>query len=252
VVEPVAALRFSMLGSQDRPARASQAREFLEKARKYDKDWTEFDRRWAEFERRYAADPDADLDEPPRPKRDAEMEMLRTIFREKTPVLVVADRPDEIAATLKVFREEFGLNTIVVGTQDADRVAGDLKAARVGVVLAPQVILRDERGRETNRAAELAGAGVPVAFATGGTSGTQFLRLDAAYAVRKGMERREALRAVTLRPAEFLGLEGRLGCIEPGRDADLVVLSGDPLELTSRVEKVFVNGEVAYDAETEG
>ncbi|MGD8237598.1 MAG: amidohydrolase family protein [Armatimonadota bacterium] len=250
IVKPVAALKFSMLGDRDRLARAWQMRDLLEKAQKYDSDWAEFDRRRAEFERRYAADPDKELKEPVRPKRDSQQEALRALFADRVPALVAADRPDEMASAVKVFREEYGLSVAVLGAGEGHRVAADLRGARVAAVVGPE-ITREERGRTINVAAELARAGVPVAFQSRATSGTRFLRITAAYAVRHGMDATDALRAVTVRPAQILGVDGRIGCIEPGRDADIVVLSGDPLELTSRVEKVFVNGEVAYDAEAE-
>jgi len=245
IVSPVAALKFSLGAGH---TSIWQMRDLLEKAKKYHADWTEFDRRWAEAERKQAADPEADLDEPSRPRRDGELETLRSLFRDRTPVLVSASRTDQIGNALKVFREEYGLDVVVLGAYSGYRVASDLKAARVYAAVGPGVTW-EERGREISLAAELSRAGVPVAFQSQGTSSTQFLRAMAARAVRSGMDAADALRGVTVRPAEALGLGRRIGCLEPGRDADLVVLSGDPLELTSRVEMVYVNGELAYDAE---
>jgi len=251
IVERVAALKFSMSGDRDRAARVWQMRDLLGKAERYNQDWAEFDKRWAEFERRYAVKADPDLKEPSRPRRDPELESIRALFRDHLPALVVAYRADEIAAATKVFREEDGLNLVLLGASDAYRLASELKVARVSAALGPAVI-QEEHGRETNVAAQLVQAGVPVALQSTGTSGTEFLRVTAAQAVRKGMDRTEALRAITVRPAQFLGLDRRIGCLEPGRDADLVVLSGDPLELTSRVEKVFLNGTIVYDAAAGG
>ncbi|MFQ6097426.1 MAG: amidohydrolase family protein [Armatimonadota bacterium] len=250
IVEPIAALKFSMLADRDKLARVWQARDLLEKAKKYDSDWAEFDRRWTEFERRDVVGDDPDLKEPQRPRRDGESETLRALFREKVPALVVANRPDEIRNAVKVFCEEYGLDLLVLGASEGDRLASELRAAGVAAAIGPEII-REERGREVNPAAVLARVGVPVAFQSQGTSATQFLRITAAHAVRPGMAATDALRAVTVRPAQLLGLDHRIGCLEAGRDADLVVLSGDPLELTSRVEKVFVNGVLAYDAEIE-
>ena len=75
------------------------------------------------------------------------------------------------------------------------------------------------------------------------------IRTSAALAVRYGVDRKEALKALTLNPAQMLGLGERLGSIEPGKDADLVVFKGDPLELTSPVEMVIVEGNVVYRRE---
>lgn len=248
IVEPIAALKFSVLGDRNRKARAAEIRSFLDKTKKYDSDWEQFDHRWAEFERRYAYKPDDDPKEPSRLKRDSEQEILRRLFTEGLPALVVAGRRDEIIVAADVFRREYGLTTVVLNAIDGDRAADELTAAEVGVALGPEII-REQRGTEVNVAAELARLGLPVALQSRGTSGTQFLRVTAAHAVRHGMDAGDALRAITSRPAEMLGLGTRLGSLDPGRDADIVVLSGDPLELTSRIEKVYVNGELAYDAE---
>jgi imidazolonepropionase-like amidohydrolase len=189
-------------------------------------------------------DPPAEPTEVP---RDEDQEPLAALFRGEIPAFVHAGRADEILAALKVFRDENSLSLTLVDAGDGFRVAEEIRKRSASVVLGPE-ILRTDRGRIVNNADALAQAGVPVLFAGGSGSGTQFLRLNAAYAVRNGMDPAEALRALTLTPARTLHVEDRLGSIDVGKDADLVILSGDPLEVTSRVEKVLVNGKVSYDA----
>ncbi len=250
IVKPIAALKFSLRVGRDRQAQPWGARDFLDKAEKYDSDWAEFDSRWAEFERKYQDSPEAelkDIKEPARPARNTEMEMLRALVAENLPVMVSADRADEITQALEVFASERGYDVMILGAADAWRLTPEMREAGAFAATDPDV-LQDERGRDINAAGLLADADVPVAFQSGATSGTQFLRATAAYAVRHGMDETEAIRALTTRPAEFLKLDGRIGCFEPGRDADIVVLSGDPLELTSRVEQVYVDGALVYDA----
>ena len=247
VVEPVAALKFSMLGGRQRDARPWQMRDLLDSAKTYDQDWTEFDRRWAEFQRRYERQPEAELKELSRPRRDSQLEMLRGLFRDRKPAFVAASRADEISRAIEVFRQEYGFETVILGAEDGDRVASEMGEAGVAAALGPRVT-REERGRVISLTAELARARVPLAMQSQATSGTQFWRATAAQAVRLGLDPGEALRALTEEPARLLKLDGRIGSLQPGRDADVVVLSGDPLELTSRVERVYVNGRLAYDA----
>jgi imidazolonepropionase-like amidohydrolase len=179
--------------------------------------------------------------------KDEDQEPLAAMFRGEIPAFVHANRADEIMAALKVFRDENSLPLTLVEAADGFRVAEEIRKRNTSVVLGPE-ILRTDKGQIVNNAEALSHAGVSVQFASGSGSGTQFLRLSAANAVRHGMDPEEALRALTLNPARTLHVENRLGSIEVGKDADLVILNGDPLEVTTHVEKAIVNGKVAYDA----
>lgn len=80
----------------------------------------------------------------------------------------------------------------------------------------------------------------------------QYLPLMASLAVKEGMDEQEALRAITINPAEILGIADRVGSLEPGKDADIIVLSGHPLDWRTKVELVLVNGKIVYADETFG
>ncbi|MGH7151380.1 MAG: amidohydrolase family protein, partial [Planctomycetota bacterium] len=96
--------------------------------------------------------------------------------------------------------------------------------------------------------ATLAGAGVPIAFCTDGPAHEpEALRLSAALAVRAGLDPERALRALTVDAAALLGATDRMGSLEPGRDADLVVWSGNPLDLGTRPLAVIVGGEIVWE-----
>jgi len=97
-------------------------------------------------------------------------------------------------------------------------------------------------------AAILQRSGTPVLFATEGTR--QDLLTTAVLAIRAGLDRDEALIALTARPATLYGLQDRLGSIRAGTDADLVVWSGDPFSLAGRVERVFIDGEQVFVRKT--
>jgi len=93
-------------------------------------------------------------------------------------------------------------------------------------------------------------AGVPILFQTGGGSlGRNFLWYQAATAAKYGMPFEEALEALTIQPARVLGVEDSIGSIEPGKDADLVILTGEPLRLGTWVETTIIDGEIVYRQE---
>ena len=87
-----------------------------------------------------------------------------------------------------------------------------------------------------------------VAFASGGATASAQLPLLAAYAVRNGLEPFDALKSLTVNPSRMLKLDARLGAIERGRDADLVLFTGDPFSPSSRVKVVIVDGKIVYEA----
>lgn len=164
------------------------------------------------------------------------------------PALVHANRADEIHNTLTVFRDEYNLDVIILGGDDGFRVADELRKYDVGVAVGPDII-RYEKGKPINNAGLLTENGLRVALHTSATSGTQYLPMSAAYAVRYGMDEDKAFRAITTYPAELLHVDDRIGSIDEGKDADLVILSGEPFDFRSRVQKVIVNGRIVYEHE---
>ncbi len=95
----------------------------------------------------------------------------------------------------------------------------------------------------------LAKAGIKVAIITDHPIvPIQYLPLLAALAVKGGMDEDDALKAITINPAQILGIADRVGSLEPGKDADIIILSGHPFDWRSRVELVLVNGEIVYSS----
>lgn len=248
LLAPVAAMLFSVGDLRGVSGVSDQARDLLTRAKAYDTQWTAFDKRWAEFERKLAAAPDSDVAEVDRPGRNAEMELLRTLFRERVPALVAAQEAPLLEDALDVFEGEFGLRVALLGATDSFRAIEELGGRGATCVFGPEVTFR-ERGRETCLPATAARAGIPVCFRSQGARGGDWLRLTAAEALAGGMSGEDALRALTANPARLFGMADRIGTLEAGRDADFVVFSGDPLELTSQVRQVWVSGRLAWDAE---
>jgi imidazolonepropionase-like amidohydrolase len=126
-------------------------------------------------------------------------------------------------------------------------LADQLAAAQIPVVLAPQDILPGNFDRINARresAAMLVAAGVTISFADGQshTHNARNITQSAGNAVAYGLPWDDALRAITLAPAEIFGVANRVGSIEPGKEADIVIWPGDPLELTTYPEQVLIKG----------
>ena len=246
IVKEYAAIKFSMLGDRARLARIWEARDLLKRAKEYAEKWDEYERKLPEYKHRKATDKEGVVKEPDHPERDANLELLRRLFKHEMPALVHANRADEIRNVLKVFRDEYNLDVIILGGDDGYRVIPELKKYNVGVAVGPDII-KYEKGRPINNADLLTQNGLRVAFHTSATSGTQYLPMNAAYAVRYGMDENKAFQAITSYPAELLHADDKIGSIDVGKDADLVILSGEPLDFTSRVEKVIVNGRIVFE-----
>ncbi len=256
IVKEYAAVKFSMLGSSARMAQVWQVRDLLKRARDYAGKWDEYERRHKEYKRRRQylegegkkSKEEQALKEPARPRRDTSLELLRGLFKREMPVLVHASRADEIRNALKVFRDEYNLDVIILGGEDSFRITDELRKYNVGVAVGPNV-LQYEKGKPINNADLLTRHRLRVALHTSATSGTQYLPLNAAYAVRHGMDKDDALRAISIYPAELIHADDRIGSIDEGKDADLVILSGEPFDFRSRVEKVIVSGRIVFERE---
>jgi imidazolonepropionase-like amidohydrolase len=127
---------------------------------------------------------------------------------------------------------------------EAWKLADELAASRVPVIINPinDIPSFDGPGARFDAAALLDSAGVPVIVVEQETGGPRNLRWAAGHAVRFGMDWADALAAITLRPAKALGIDDRYGSLEAGKQANVVVWSGDPLDFSSRAEHVFIRG----------
>src|SRR5215207_8265772 len=192
-----------------------------------------------------------------RPEQDKSLAALLPVLARQMPVVMQADRVREIERALDL-AQEFNLNLVINGGLEADRVAARLKAANVPVLLSlnfprrtaaaspdadpePLRILR-ERVEAPKTAGRLAAAGVRFAFQSGGMTTMSDYLANAARAVEAGLPRDEAVRALTLRPAEILGVSNQLGSVEVGKIANLTVTRGDLFARDRRVSHLFIDG----------
>ncbi|MEL7978262.1 amidohydrolase [Isoptericola sp. F-RaC21] len=158
-------------------------------------------------------------------------------------------RADDIATALRL-ADEFGYRLVVNHGTDGAAIADVLAERDVPVIYGPMLTSRSKvelRDRDIANLARLADAGVRVAITTDHpVVPINFLVHQASFAVKEGLDPQVALEALTVNPASFLGLDDRVGALAPGLDGDVVVWSGDPLDVASRAEHVFVTGTEVY------
>ncbi|MFO8099523.1 MAG: amidohydrolase family protein [Salinibacter sp.] len=173
-----------------------------------------------------------------------DLEAMAALLDGEMPLVVRAARASDIDAALRI-AEEFDLDLRIEGGEEAWKRADRLAAADVPVIVKALNNLPtdfDRLGTRFDNAARLDSAGVPVSISTFDTHNARTLRLEAGNAVRYGLDRDAALRAVTLTPAEVLGVADTHGSLTPGKTANVVVWSGDPFEPLTSVEHVFIGG----------
>ncbi|HEX8765543.1 MAG TPA: amidohydrolase family protein [Candidatus Acidoferrum sp.] len=179
--------------------------------------------------------------------RDLKLEALAPVVRGELPVLVFADRARDIRNAVE-FCDKQKLKMILAGGEEAFKVKDLLRSKDVPVILRPMLSLPDEEDeaydRELSQPAELAAAGVKFAIASFDNSFARRLGQNAANAVAYGLPYDQALRAVTINPAQILGLGNQIGTLEQGKIANLIVTNGDPLELTTDVKYLFIKGQL--------
>lgn len=193
-----------------------------------------------------------ELKKPKKPRRDVQKEWLVKVIEGELPLFLETHRAADILNVLDVV-EEYPVRLVLVGATEGYMVADALADAGVTVVLGPvQRILNYEKNEYRNHkawcAAALAKAGVPVVLASSGRLGTEtrFLSFSAAEAVASGLCPNKALAAITVDAAKVLGIDDQVGTLEKGKDADILIMDGDPLSSSSRVEMVFIKGEIAF------
>jgi imidazolonepropionase-like amidohydrolase len=173
----------------------------------------------------------------------ADLEALLPVLRGQIPLLAVANRRSDIETALRIARE-YKLRLILAGAAEGWEIADKIAAAGVPVVVQPMdnIPSFDALGVRYENAALLAKAGVKVSLMETQTENSRNLRQQAGNAVAYGMTWDQALRAVTLAPAEAFGVGGQYGSLDVGKVANVVVWTGDPFEFSTGVEHVFIRG----------
>lgn len=158
-------------------------------------------------------------------------------------------RHDDIVTALRL-ADEFGYRLVVNHGTEGDKIADVLAERDIPVIFGPMFTSRTKvelRDRAIGNLARIVAAGVRVAITTDHpVVPINFLVHQASLAVKEGLDPAVALEALTVNPAAILGLDDRVGSLAPGRDADIVIWSGDPLDVNSRAERVYIDGREVY------
>ena len=181
------------------------------------------------------------------PKQDVDLklEALIPVVRGEMPVIISANTERDITNAI-AFADEMKLKMILSGGVEAHRVAAKLKAKNIPVIVGP--VLRmparedDAYDAAFANAGLLSKAGVKIAFQTQESAEARDLPYHAGMASAFGLPKEEALKAVTIYAAEILGVADRIGSIEQGKIANLIVTDGDPLEIRTQLKHLFING----------
>jgi imidazolonepropionase-like amidohydrolase len=176
----------------------------------------------------------------------ADLEALIPVANGSMPLIVTVNRASDIQQVLRLAREE-GIKIILDGAAEGWLVANEIAAANVPVLLHPLTNLPgnfESRAARMQNAAALNAAGVVIAIKgnEGSTHRARDIRYNAGNAVAHGLPHAAAIAALTSNPARIFGESGKVGTIERGKQADLVVWSGDPLEPLSEATAIFING----------
>ena len=207
------------------------------------REWLQKTKNYMEKKERFADDPEK------MPEEDIRLEALIPVLKKEIPFRAHAHRADDVATAVRVC-EEFGVEMSWEHATEGHRIAEYIAEKKVPAVWGPSLTSRGkwemrELGYETPKV--MYDAGVKFAIQTDAVGSTiRFLPICAALSVKHGLPYDYALKAITIVPAEILGVADRVGSLEVGKDADLRLLSGDPLDIMTKCQKVIIDGEVVY------
>lgn len=216
-------------------------RSFNEVKRRFDEQVAEMDE-WLTAAKHYKQAMD---DGSARLIRDLQLESLTRVLDRGMKVIIRANGHREIESAVG-FAGKWNLDIVIAGASGARKVIDLLAEKSVAVILGPVQRLpsnQDDPYDDPNTLPGLlAAAGVEIAFATFGSSDSRTLPYEAANSVSWGLAKDDALEAITLGPARILGVADRLGSLEVGKVGNVIVTDGDPLEITTNIEHVFIRG----------
>jgi imidazolonepropionase-like amidohydrolase len=223
------------LAPMTRMATAAILRENLFKAKEYKQEWDEY----------YS-----NTEENDKPEFDIKMDALVKVLNKEIPLKAHAHRADDIMTAIRIAKE-FDLNITLDHCTEGNLIKDLLAENNMQTIIGPMLSDRSKpelRNQSLTTPAVLSKHGIKVAIMTDHPCvPIQHLCLCAAVAVREGMDELEALKAITINSAEIVGISDRVGSLEVGKDADVVIFDGNPLEIKSKVLYTIINGVKIYE-----
>ncbi|MHA1770362.1 MAG: amidohydrolase [Candidatus Thorarchaeota archaeon] len=220
-----------------RMAVAALLRKTFTEGQNYLSEWTAYGEKAREAKKKGEALPTP-------PKKNIAMEVIAKVLKREIPLHAHAHRADDIVTIIRIAKE-FNIRIVIIHCTEGHKIADFIAEAKVPAVVGPTmywVSKPETRERSFETAVKLVKAGVKVALQTDSLTPMMHFQLLPMYVIKHGLTREEAFRCVTMNPAEILEIEDRVGSLERGKDADIVVWSGDPFDFYSRPEQVFING----------
>lgn len=211
--------------------------------------------KWERYEAEAAAyaakDPDNTKESrPPQPpERNLKLEALGKVLKREMKARVHAHRADDMLTAIRI-AEEFNLDLTLEHATEGHKIAALLAEKGIPVTVGPILFSRTKfelRSMTPKNPGILHKAGVKLAIQTDEASAVKYLTINAALAVREGLPEEEALKAITINAAEIIGVDDRVGSLEAGKDADIVIFSGHPFDYRTLPELVMVNGNIYKD-----
>jgi imidazolonepropionase-like amidohydrolase len=181
-----------------------------------------------------------------RPDKDQQMDAMREVIDGKIPVVITVNSERDILEALKWIEKNKHLKFVLASVAEGWRVADKIAEAGVPVIVGPMLRTPtrsyDNYQKPYQNAGLLAKAGVKIAIMSGDTENVRNLIYNAGYAATYGLGTEDAVRAITLNPAEIFGVADKVGSIQVGKMANLFIADGDPFEPSTTVEQVFISG----------
>jgi len=179
------------------------------------------------------------------PKRDLGLEIIVKVLKREIPIHAHAHRADDIATVIRI-ANEFNIRAVLIHCTEGHKITKFIAKSKFPAVIGPTmywVSKPETRERGFKTAVLLNNAKVKVALQTDSLTPMNYFPILPMSVIKEGMSKEDALKCVTINPAEILGIEDMVGSFENGKDADIVIWSGDPFEFYSKVEQIFINGD---------
>ncbi len=253
MVDPAGAV-FSFAGDENVANRYGDLKKMFLDAQDYRKSWEKYrkdlkkyqeqknkEKGMPEEKKEGEESEEKEAKEPTEPKKNENHEAILQVLDRKTPALFRASRINEIQAALRI-QDEFKIRLVLVGGHEAYKITQDLSTKKVAVIAGPEAIL-EKKGQKINYIKELLASNIPVAFCSSSAQGASFIPYQLAYAVQHGLSRTQALDVATAHAAAILGVSKKAGSIKSGKNADFVILDGEPFDLSTKVKWIYLSGQ---------